>query len=530
MNELAVKEIDGSVDQHAGESEDTLTLKRIWRNRRNIKAFQTQASFFRYLFFEYKRIRYFGNTTHIFFPKIIPPGLQLSKDVCVTFTKYLQPWCIELLGVISNFLNMRWPHLTKKEYNLMVILKKLCEKIVETDFSRLDYIDRNLIDKLRSLETFFLVLHYRQGYPDIILSVLQRELKKDLNYKKDVKDVILHVKRIINRDDELPSLYNFLIGLNMLKFRRFFNLQDLIHSNSGEMVSSTIHECEMKTQKEIDIYIEDLRRELIDLHKKKLEIFGIRSYLPINELKEIDFRTLEYLYESSEPKKKNNFSKDQENIVLIAMRLFRTFVGSFENILNGKINISGVGYVELFAKNFFHMELTKIKYLTEKLEKLSYHFQSPFSYDQYLLHMSPQKIIPKLDVEAIQLIGEGLTILNDIGKKLERVLRLRGPAEKGEKDPAPLDITVLNGKSFSLPYEDKIIKFKTKLGGKTIAEALSFIVSVSYLMSIFFRKPEIYGLISQEEKVKSEIRSKLDIIERVAKPKIYQELRDTYLG
>ena len=111
MNELAVKEIDGEVDQHAGESEDTLTLKRIWRNRRNIKAFQTQASFFRYLFLEYKRIRYFGNTTHIFFPKIIPPGLQLSKDVCATFTKYLQPWCIELLGIISIYvlLNTKKP-------------------------------------------------------------------------------------------------------------------------------------------------------------------------------------------------------------------------------------------------------------------------------------------------------------------------------------------------------------------------------------------------------------------------------------
>ena len=151
MSELAVDKREVNAEQDVAEDEDALVMKRILRNRRNIKSFHTQASFFRFLFFEYKHIRNFGNVSHIFFPNIFPPGIQLSKDVCTTFTKYLQPWSVSIFKTTTHIIKTGWPYLNKKEYNLIVVLKKLCEKIVKTDFTILNYSDKNLINKLYSI-------------------------------------------------------------------------------------------------------------------------------------------------------------------------------------------------------------------------------------------------------------------------------------------------------------------------------------------------------------------------------------------
>ena len=86
INIVTVRGEDLSDKQQTGENKDDLVRKQIWRNRQNIKAFQKQASFIRFLFLEYRKIRDFGKKTHIFDPKILPPGIRLNKDVRLTFS------------------------------------------------------------------------------------------------------------------------------------------------------------------------------------------------------------------------------------------------------------------------------------------------------------------------------------------------------------------------------------------------------------------------------------------------------------
>jgi hypothetical protein len=520
---------DFTIEEVGGAQYDE-ELRRVWRNRRSVKLNPSNASLFRYLFVEYRKIRAFGNITHVLFPRLIPSGMRLSGDVGATFAKHLQPWAVELLRALSYILRSGWPFLSKKEYNLLVMLNKLCEKISSTDFALLDGGDRNLVDKLRALECHFLVIHYRPEYPEIIVSALEKIAKIDLSTRKeDLRGAIPIVKRILNKGDDLPSLYNFLLGLNMLKYRRYFELQDLIDRGAGEMVSSDTFECDKQTQEEIDFFIEDCKKELVSLHKKKLEILHAKTYVPHNEMGQVDFKILEFFYVSNDAPDRYDFTKDQENLFLLATRFLRIFLSSFENILNGKIQISGVGYVELFARNFFQIEFTKLRSYTDKLETAAYGFQAQTSYSHYLLVKSGRRAVSESESDAFGILQEALRLLVGLGKKLDRILHSRIPAVEGGEGRAPIEAGALKERAFVLPHENGIIKFKTKLGGRRVGEALAFVVSICYLAGVFFRAEEVYNLIGDEVKVCDAVRSKLEVLERVAKPKEYQELRERYV-
>jgi len=528
MSEFAIQDDQRLEKQDPNAKIDTLEINRVWRNRRNIKTSNTQASFIRYLFIEYRKIRYFGNVTHIFFPRVFPPGVQLSKDVGITFEKYLQPCALKLFEVLSVILNTGWHYLDKIEYNLIVIMKKICEKIGKTDFSLLDCGDRNLVDRFRSLESLFLVLHHESDQLELLYTALKRVVKKLPGPERDGGEVVLLARRILGRDDELPSLYNFLLGLNMLKYRRYFDLQELIQTNCGEVVSNQAYECGKDTQKEIDLYIEETIKALHLLQKRRMEIARVKRHVPIDETGEYSFKILEYFYESTEKTKKQCFSDDREDVLCLSGRLFSIFVSSFEHILNGKILIPGSGRVELFSKSFFQMELARVSSLIEKLGKLSFHFQYHFTLEQYLVLRQPGKVIHRLEAEAKQLIDEGLAHLSRIGMKLEYVLRMRVPKKNENDADIPLEPGILSGRAFHLPYEGRVIKYKSRLGGKTVAEALAFIVRICFLSGLYFRTPELFGLLGEEEAVNREIQSKLEAIGRIAQPHVLQELKNLF--
>jgi hypothetical protein len=147
---------------------------------------------------------------------MFPLGIQLNSDIQFTFTKYLQPRPIELYKALTFILKRKWASLERKEYNLVLILKKLCERIALTNFSLLNYSDRNLIGRLRSIETYFLALHVHKDYPHILITAFRRILENDASFKLQIPELTGSMNRMLLHDADTPSLYNFLLGINML--------------------------------------------------------------------------------------------------------------------------------------------------------------------------------------------------------------------------------------------------------------------------------------------------------------------------
>jgi hypothetical protein len=54
------------------------------------------------------------------------------------------------------------------------------------------------------------------------------------------------VKMVLTKDGTMPSLYNYFLGLNMLKYRRYLTMNDLIREDAGPVVDSTEFDCPLR--------------------------------------------------------------------------------------------------------------------------------------------------------------------------------------------------------------------------------------------------------------------------------------------
>lgn len=488
---------------------------------RTIKAPQTRSSLFKFLFYEYKKIRDFGSDRHIIYPKMLPPTLQLNASVRTFITKHMQPLAIDLYKVLTHILKRRWSQLEKQEYNTIVLLKKLCEKIALTNFNLLNYSDRDLIDRLRPIEVYFLALHSDTRYPEMIIKSVSRVLERDAKHKERVPDIIISIKRMLFSEIDTPSLYDFILALNMFKYRKHFRLKDLISSSCVQIISSDVFECGEDIQKEIDSFVEECRENLKFLAHKKREIVEKKMFMPRDENGEIDLTALQHLYESWKPEERHSFARDQENMVHFTIRLFSVFEDSFRNLLCGEVKLFGIGTKRVFPPDFFRQELQKLLAIIESLEGLSYDQTSEIPYKQYLLLKGAQNTTSQADSDVMAMIDDALDLLFGLGIRIESLLRSYTPGgglknARGRK-----------GSSFEVPLKEKIILRGGRTGKKSVAEALTFTVSVCYLICFVYRDKSIYALITNENMVLREITAKMEMLARLAEPEVYQEIKET---
>jgi hypothetical protein len=496
---------------------------KVWEIHRRIKVSHTRTNLFRFVFSEYSKIRDFGKNTHILFPKLFPPGIQLNRDIQSTFAQYLQPQSIELYKVLTHILKKRWAQIDRKEYNLLIILRKLCEKLSLTNFNLLKSTDRDLIDRLRAIEAYFLLLYSDPRYPELIASILGRVLEQDPVFKKHIPILTTLMNKILLSDIETPSLYNFLLGLNMIKYRRFFRLQDLIHRNCSNIVDGDLIEYEQDTQREISIFINECRKNLSFLFKKKLDLERIRQFLPFDEENEVDYKPLQYLYESPHPEEVYSYYQDQEDVVTFTVRILRIFRYSFENLFCDKINLYGYGKVSIFPHLYFKMEIDKIDTLIEQLENISYDYTNPISLKQYLTVKMSQSNTSKLETDVLLLLDEAVDLLYGLGKKV----MLSVLKQQSQKDDALKELSDDNG-VLTVPIDARIIAKRSRFPGTSVEEALTFMINICLLINHLYHGRFTYVLLSKEGVINDEISSKMEILSRIADADVFQEIEKGY--
>jgi hypothetical protein len=501
---------------------------KVWEIRRKIRASQSKSNFLKFLLSEYKRICEFGKKTHVLYPRMFPLGIQLNSDIHLTFTKYLQPQSIELYKALTFILKRKWVSLERKEYNLVLILKKLCEKIALTNFNLLNYSDRNLIDRLRSIETYFLALHAHKDYPHVLMTAVRCILENDASFKLQLPELIGSMNRILLHDADTPSLYNFLLGLNMLKYRKYIELQDLVRKNCGNVMGVHIFEYEEDVQQEVQLFVEECSKNLKFLSGKKQEIDRIKLFLPRTENDDIDYGMLQYFYASSQSEGENLFDRDQDNVIQFSLQVLQTFRSSFKNLLCGKVRLFGTGKCRVFPDGYFRREFEKIDTLIESLGKLSYDYTNEISFKQYLHIKQTKKFTSKIESDAIMLISDALHLVYILGKRIAFIPQ-SGPAELeseiSQGEGRTSDTTLIVPEEIIM---GRIMTDGTRLGGKCVADALAFVVSISFLICHYYHDRYTYALLAKEAMISREIELKMEMLARIASPELYSELVNTY--
>ena len=501
----------------------------VERNRRKLKNRPAPVSFFSYMFYDYPRIRDFGRQTHIISTGIIPFRLKVNKEVERFFMEQLQKRYLATLISILNYVEKEgWQELSKKEYNLVLVLKRLCKALFSIDFNLLDYKDPDLIDKLHDLELNFFILYYRLDYIDLIIISIKKVIERVEKYRKHYNELPVMIKRIINKDITLPSLYNFLLGLNMLKYKRYLTLNHLINRKAGQLVSATEFECTDTVLKKIDNFVSEIETNMVPVINRYNEILKIKAFLPPADTGNKQFELLEYFYNDKQQDPPWLLSKDKSNIIHLTLNILKKFLDVFGPLLNGKVVISSAGLVEIFSSRFFALEMGRLQMADQKLEKLSYALSS-MTLERFLELRISIKSGLSIEVEIVQSINEIVALFIDMGKKLTHVIMGRQKIKtQNQETNFRLEPEILTGRAFTLPYENKIVENDNILYGKTVIAALSFVCCLCMVCGLFYKNPMIHDLLYNEEKILKNIRSRTEIIQRIADTSRFREIKHKY--
>jgi hypothetical protein len=484
----------------------------------------SRVPYFTFIFRHYRKIKEFGKKTHILYSIVFPPGFRLNPNLPSFFTKTLQLQARDLLKVAYVTLDQGWSVLGKADYNLVVVLKQLCERILAANIKPSSPRDRNIIDKLRSVETVFLVLHYDSEFQKSIIEAIQRVLLRDPRYKDEYEQAPELVRKILTQEASLPSLYNLLLGLNMLKYRRLLSLQNILCTTLGNIVNTEEFACQSGVQAKIDGYVEETTTKMSELGEQKNELRRIQKFLPMTDSGEVDFALLKHLYESGTQTSKGfDFANDQENVMVFAPRLIRIFDRTFYPLLYSKVVLSKLGRMSVFSQSFFQAEFPKIRQLIGRLEKHGFTFRN-LTRNRYLQLKDQSFSAVTTEFEVIRLIEEGLDSLLAMGKKLAKILTTRRDGS-GERS-SPLEPVVLQGKSFSLPFRGRTIRSNNLLNGKSVEEALSFASSICFLTPVFFQDQNALDLLGRESEINREIQSHLHALRRIADPESLRSIEE----
>ena len=502
------------------------------RLRSSVKASQKSIPYLKYMFRERRRIRDFGRKTHVLDTPFLPPGIRTNLELRNYFVRDLQNWSAEISHKLELITEHGWLHLTPLQYNLIVLLKSLADKCLAFDFVHLNYRDRKLIEKMKRIERLFLMLHYRAGYAEMIQESILRVYRKQGKGEEAGQEVRNLAVRILAADATLPSLYNCIVGLNMVKYRRFLTLEDLMQPGLGEAVNTRDFNCTLEVRLRIYAYVQSSLESIKKLHSQLHEVRRLNSYLNYDEQGAVDSSNLNRLYEKSVPKEEGDFQTDQGNVLVFAQRLFEAFYRTFLSFLNGKVQLGGIGRTAVFSRSFYELEMARLAAIVDKLKKGPFHFGN-FPLSQYLQVKEAKIGAIGNELELIQLVDEGIACLADLGKSLAKVIgsstgKLQDQADQPADPEQPLESVIFQGKPYSIPYAEQRIRERSYLGGMTVSEALADATSLCFTMGMLFRDRFVFFVLGSANRYEAGLQGQLRLMKNLLDPERYREILSRY--
>jgi hypothetical protein len=496
------------------------------RIRDSVKAPQKDIPYLGYMLRERRRIRDYGRKTHVLETPFLPPGIRINRELRNFFVRDLQNWSAEISHRLDLITEHGWLHLTPLQYNLVVLLKSFADKCLSFDFIHLNYRDRNLIDKMKRIECLFLMMHYRPEYVEIILDSILTVYRKQGKKEEEGKETRDLAVRILREDVTLPSLYNCIVGLNMVKHRCFLNLGELMRPGLGDAVSTRDFNCSLEVRLRIDAYVHNSLESIKKLHSQLHEVRRLNSYLHYDQQGLVDSSNLSRLYGKAVPEDEGDFQTDQRNVLLFAQRLFEAFYTTFLSFLNGKVQIGGIGRTAIFSRPFYEIEMARLAAIIDRLKKGPFHFGN-FPLSQYLQVKEAKIGAIGNEMELVQIVDDGIASLADLGKSLARVLG-SSTGRLNDQPEQPLEPVIFQGKPYSIPHAESRIRDRTYLEGKTVSEALADAVSLCFTMGMLFRDRFVFFVLGSARRYEAELQAQLRLMKNLLDPEHYREILSRY--
>ncbi|OHD53815.1 MAG: hypothetical protein A2Y33_16655 [Spirochaetes bacterium GWF1_51_8] len=506
------------------------------KNRRLIKVRQKKEKYFQFLFKHFLKIREFGKKSGLISSSFFPPRVWINPEYKKVVLPGFQNDSAILIRALKPLLQTGWIFLEKTEYNLLVQFRKLCESILNAAPENKQ--KTGVLELFREVERRFLVCQYQPEFAPIIIDSIIMLMKRSKRNDHDIQEALFHLRRLLTANTANPSLFDFLLVLNMAEYKKFLEFKEILQLVPGILISNFRYECDPQTQVEIDQYIEKNEAKIDELVARKMEIDKVERFMKrfVGEGSsggdDIDFRLLRQLYDYGSRTGKTGFSQDQNALPVFAQNLFLQFTDNLDPLMGDKVEVEGFGPIRIFEKDMFKREFGVMQTMIHHLSQES--FNSPHLSRERLYQIKyPHKDTNPSQGEAS--IFKALTSISDIvleiGKKVGAVCMIYqeqpdGAANKGGIEP--VSQAVIDRGYYSVPYWNKKIQIKGYFDGQTVEGALGQIASISFLIACFFYDDNMQSALSDRRSYIEEIQAIKKVLKRVADPAVYETIHRKY--
>ncbi len=511
------------------------------KNSEKIKVKFIRKPFFLYLFRDYRRIREFGRAAGFLRFGFTPGSMKFDFLRLRTTLNSLQKDAVELMENLNLVLDKGWMYLDKESYNLIVIFRSLCQALVSAPVLRQGSTPKQLLDAYWEVETLFLTCNYKIEYPEIICSSITEVLENLRKPDGLIELSQIQVKRILRDQGGTPSLYNFIMCINMFDSRRYVRIDDLIRRQPGGVVNTFSFECSPFIQQKINVYINDKTTTWQNLIMEKAEINRIQYFLKhfirqdSSGYRSYNFKVIMDFYEyATYGEIGDSFTADKNNTAKLAYNFFRKFLTEFENFLIDRVVIEDFGPVRVFSGEVFQLEVDKLRMGVLKFEDIVFTLPILSRREFFDLKTSKKDMMPAPPALAlIQTVDSISDILADIGEKLGNIhinFKKDITANQNAGSASPLEISATRQKSVFVPFWDKRILSPGFLKEKFFSDSVAMITSLCFLADMYFYNMRFYAILEKEMKINNMIIESRKTIERLADVVTFEKIKKMQAG
>ena len=501
-----------------------------------IKRRYRRATAIFYMFSEYSRIRDFGKATGFLKAKFFLPKIRFNQDTILMMSATLLTEIPHLLSMLTFITEVGWKILNKFEYNLIVQFKRLCETVVILKYESVNYDIPNITESFSILESLFLLCHYKVEYPGIILSSMNVALKQHNKPADKVEMAHSTAKKILHQFGASPSLYNFILALNMQETRRVLGLRDLINIRQEGIINTFDYDCDESAKAAIRGHQNELMVKITNISIEKREAEKVHRFLDKflkpseDEPMNCDFSMLSNYYEFNNPKNNLRFSRDKSNMVFFAVNFYTKLLKDFSDFLIGKTQIDGIGEVQLFSINFFYPGVNNLDCNLHKMNE-NYYNSSDFSRQRFYEMRTLNKDISPSPEEALMmdLIEDLSRITVEIAKKLGHLVVSHKPGDvtATAETYKPMEVNLMMRPDYSNPFYNRRLKNSGFFDNLTLIETMSGLTILLLMAGVFFYDSHLYALMEDEKHIKEQYAKTRDMLEKVADPVTFEKIRRT---
>ncbi len=514
-----------------------------------------RKGFFSYFFHEYRRIKDFGRRTRTLHATLLPPRLYLAGGLETAMAHTFQKTASQLEALLHPVEEMGWLVLSKEEYNRVALLLRLCREI-----GRIHLGDH--LPSLLSLESLYLAVLQDRPLPTIRHSLKRLEVHRS-TLVKDAGQVIGLAEQLLSPDALLPSFPHLIQAVNMVRYRRFVELDDLKREALEERIIPTAYfDAPPAVSRRIARFVQSTDHKLTVLHKHWTQIQRVKQFLPQDEESRLDLPFLAGYYEQTPAGESRgpSFSRDNKAVNVFFYRLITAVLSDYAELLNGQPVLRNQGKIPVFDRTCFEKTMAKLYQLKENFETLSATFPN-FSRQRFFeLQKKENRGAIAVEREAASEIREVCQTGKHLSVLLSHLLihekRKAGTSAEGRdaedrgaegrdaegrdaegrdaegRDaegaaPArPLAMISLKESSFVLPGAGSRIEEPRALRGKTVREALTVLTQIGYLLHAYFLADDFSSFQVKEEQISREITKRLNRIARVGQPEETKQAED----